>query len=678
MASSFSYRNFDIPLDEIDRIEVIRGSGGTIYGANSATGVVNIFTKTPERGINARVEQAAPGYTMASLRAGTEVGDNSAISGYLKFRYFGGFDSYAGKNEDGEPLGFTSRFTEEYDKSTMYVAGLKGKFSIGNNAELSFNSHFNALDKIDYTNTYEGGSLDLVSQALTSDNLYVHDGFSYRSVNSVRYDQNFSDDHTLFVRLSSNLENTYEKLGGGFTANNSFYDLELQDNITLGAFNELSFGANFRLVNLDISEINSVSTINYQNAQSNETLKGAFVQNKFRMLNDKLNLTLGIKTENFSLVNDKFYFSPMAKIAFSPSNNLTLWGGFTQSFTTPGLNNTNGEMFLFQTPSVEAWNTAAEAGVYQEFYNQYYDEAIASGEDPTTAEQTALVRINNFFNSEFGQQTVQFVTDLLVEENPSFAVENGSNTEPTKYQSFELGLRAGLANNLSFESNFFYNLIDDAIIAPTVTSTTVFKESNTQPGRFASYYFFGNYVKGTSIGSESMLRYKPLSNISLELSHTWLKSEWEYQENNEFDIYNPNVVDPSDLDQTPDVPYVPEHVFRLSGNIDLPNSFTFSLNAIHTSRFNTQAEYRFSDERYENLITPDLEVTPSSIIAKNGSRTIVSLRLEKRFIEDRLSIYAFGNDLFNNGMIANTNQITNVTISQIARMYGVGLNYKLN
>ena len=43
-SSSFDYAGFDIPLTEIDRIEVIKGPGGTIYGANAATGVLNIWT----------------------------------------------------------------------------------------------------------------------------------------------------------------------------------------------------------------------------------------------------------------------------------------------------------------------------------------------------------------------------------------------------------------------------------------------------------------------------------------------------------------------------------------------------------------------------------------------------------------------------------------------------------
>ena len=35
----------DLPLEDIDRIEVIRGPGGSIWGANAVNGVISIFTK---------------------------------------------------------------------------------------------------------------------------------------------------------------------------------------------------------------------------------------------------------------------------------------------------------------------------------------------------------------------------------------------------------------------------------------------------------------------------------------------------------------------------------------------------------------------------------------------------------------------------------------------------------
>ena len=36
----------NVMLEDVDRIEVIRGPGGTIWGANAVNGVINIITKS--------------------------------------------------------------------------------------------------------------------------------------------------------------------------------------------------------------------------------------------------------------------------------------------------------------------------------------------------------------------------------------------------------------------------------------------------------------------------------------------------------------------------------------------------------------------------------------------------------------------------------------------------------
>jgi outer membrane cobalamin receptor len=43
--SGVFWDTLDLPLFDIDRIEVIRGPGGSIWGANAVTGVISIFTK---------------------------------------------------------------------------------------------------------------------------------------------------------------------------------------------------------------------------------------------------------------------------------------------------------------------------------------------------------------------------------------------------------------------------------------------------------------------------------------------------------------------------------------------------------------------------------------------------------------------------------------------------------
>jgi iron complex outermembrane receptor protein len=44
--SGVLWDQLDLPLDTIDRIEVVRGPGGTVWGANAVNGVINIITKT--------------------------------------------------------------------------------------------------------------------------------------------------------------------------------------------------------------------------------------------------------------------------------------------------------------------------------------------------------------------------------------------------------------------------------------------------------------------------------------------------------------------------------------------------------------------------------------------------------------------------------------------------------
>ncbi len=679
MSSNFNFRNFDLPLDEIDRIEIIRGSGGTIYGANSATGVISIFTKNPGEydGVNVRAEGATPGYMMVSGRAGGQIGNNLSLSGYGKIRNFSGFESFAGKDINGESLGITSRFTEDYEKSSMISTGLKGAWNNGGSTRISFNTHFNTLQTTDYTATYENDAFDLLTQTIQTDRLFENDVTDNRFVGNIRLDQDFSENHKLFVRLSANGEKAFNRLGGGFQTTNRFYDFEVQDNFNL-AFNEFSIGINYRIVQFDISDINSNTTVNFIDPQANESLRGAFIQDRISVLNDKLKFTFGVKTENFSLVNDIAYFSPMAKVAFLPTSNFTIWGGFTQSFTTPGFNNTNVELFLFQTPPVETWTQAATLGVYQNFYPTYYDIAIAEGNTPEDAAVIADQRTNQFLTTPFAQDIISGVVDDLLLENPNYAVKNGSETVPTKYQAYEIGFRLGLGNSVSLESNAFFNVITDGITTQSFNEFAEYEESVTQPGRFAIYYLYGNYVKGTSVGTESMVRWRPVQNLRLELSHTWLRSEWEFQENDDFNIHDRGAISEEQLDQTPETPYVPEHIFRLGANWSLPNDFNVNINFLQTSKFRSEARYRFDDERYQNLISSSFEASPSTMVGENDTRTILNLRLEKSFSNNRFTAHIFGNDLLNEGIIERTNQVYNVTLSQIGRMYGAGLSYRLS
>jgi iron complex outermembrane receptor protein len=70
--------NLPISIDEIERIEIIRGPGSAVYGANAVTGVINIITKTPGEGGNlVRVDAGTTGYGQGTLMASGRAGGNA-------------------------------------------------------------------------------------------------------------------------------------------------------------------------------------------------------------------------------------------------------------------------------------------------------------------------------------------------------------------------------------------------------------------------------------------------------------------------------------------------------------------------------------------------------------------------------------------------------------------------
>ena len=78
----------DVVLDDIDRIEVIRGPGGTLWGANAVNGVVNIITKSAADTQGGFVEAAVGNETraIAAGQYGAKTTGGTAYRAYAKFR----------------------------------------------------------------------------------------------------------------------------------------------------------------------------------------------------------------------------------------------------------------------------------------------------------------------------------------------------------------------------------------------------------------------------------------------------------------------------------------------------------------------------------------------------------------------------------------------------------------
>lgn len=677
MSATVSFRNLDLPLDEIERIEIIKGSGGTVYGANSATGVVNIFTKDPSKYDNKltmRAERATPGYFVASVRGGGKITEKLSLSAYAKVRDFSGYGlmkEFDGdfvevpKNDGSGNTVILNRFSANYEHQQMISGGLKANYDISEKTKLSFRSHLNTLFKDhEYSNSYPPEWF-----ATQRDLLHDKQVRTFRITSNLRVDHTFNDKHSIFFRVSTNQETDYVRLGGGYDTHNGIFDLELQDNLKLG-MNDLIFGINYRAVNFKVDDIHDDETINYVDPNARESIKGVFAQDKLSFFNGKLNATLGLKAEQYTLVNDNFYLSPSFKLSYIPTEKLTFWGGFTQSYTTPGFNTTNIDLTLLKAPSYPFFYGQIQPKVKDGVYQGVYQGAINAGADATTAAAQA----NAFINSPQGQATIAQTTDAqtnaVASQYPGYysvGVKNGSKTVPTRFQTFEFGVRSTNISKVSLETNFFYTILSDGIIA---SDGTIFKASPslTQPGQRVDYYAYGNYLKGTSVGNETVAKGKLLSFLTLEGSYTLLKTTAEYQKNSDFDV---DKVPAEKRKKTLGDPTLPQSIWRFKAYLDLPKDFYITGSLIYATKTNTDAQYQFDNQRYIPVLGGK-----GQTIARNSDRTILNFKVEKKFDDKKLSVYVFGNDILNTkGIIEATSAVTNVTLSQIKAMYGIGASY---
>ena len=85
-----------IPLDQVERIEIVRGSGSVLYGDNAVGGVINIITKKPEKPFSARVEGVLGSYHL-NKESGSVSGKWGPLSALLSM----GYNATDGYRENG-------------------------------------------------------------------------------------------------------------------------------------------------------------------------------------------------------------------------------------------------------------------------------------------------------------------------------------------------------------------------------------------------------------------------------------------------------------------------------------------------------------------------------------------------------------------------------------------------
>jgi iron complex outermembrane receptor protein len=295
LSATVFWDSLDIPVDTIDRIEVISGAGGTLWGANAVNGVINIITKSARK-----MQGFALDANIGSFdRTGT-LSYGGVADDHVSYRaYVSGFDRAPTSAFD--PLDLTSdawrglqaggRVDGQWDNDTYRLEG-----AIYGNA-----THGDPPGQRNQQSTW-GGNIT----ARWHRDLDDQSSFGVQTY--------YSRDGRTSPVLSE-LLNTYDIVG--------------QYNTALWSDHKIAVGGEFRLWHETLQSFNPFS---FAEPGATLTLGSLFVQDEFP-LTSSLRLTLGFKGEenNYS----GFDYLPSARLAWQLDPDDLLWAAISRSVRTP-------------------------------------------------------------------------------------------------------------------------------------------------------------------------------------------------------------------------------------------------------------------------------------------------------------------------------------------------------
>jgi iron complex outermembrane receptor protein len=296
----------DTLLEDVDRIEVIRGPGGTIWGANAVNGVINIITK--------KAQETQGGLLVAGggseeqgfggVRYGRKVGENLFYRVYGKaFNRDAAFHS-TGPDFDDWRMG-QAGFRLDWDGQRGDTITAQGDIYTGDAGQRSVLTTFAPP----FRTTVEADA-DLAGGNLLG-----------------RWQHVFSPTSALSAQLY--YDRTYRREPTFREARDTF-DIDVQHRFRIPWQQEIRLGLGYRLTSSDVA---SVPTVVFTPSRRTDQLFSVFVQDEIRLFTEQLRLTLGSKFEH----NDYsgFEVQPNARLLWLLAPRHTLWAAITRAVRTP-------------------------------------------------------------------------------------------------------------------------------------------------------------------------------------------------------------------------------------------------------------------------------------------------------------------------------------------------------
>ena len=411
-------------LEDIDRIEVIRGPGGTLWGANAVNGVINIITKKAQQTQGGLVRIGGGNQFVTSAgRYGAKIGESTFGRAYVSYDSYSSNSMYASSEsaeDEWRPLQTGFRFDGEADQGLEWT--LQGD-AYRNEGEQHISYQWQREAPY-YTGDIVDDSLNKGANILGR----VHKDFGGGKALTFKAYYDFSNRDEHFYQLD------FET-----------FDVDVQYETPVGDRNNLTLGAGYRSVWGDFDENFQVQLKDRQ-----DNLYSAFIQDEIALIPDRLLLTLGSKYEHNDYTGNEW--QPSARILWKPQQQHALWLSAARAVRTPAMVEHEGKILIGMYPT----SRGAMAPLYMTGNDNFDSEELYAYEAGYRWQATDRLFFDaTVFYNDYDQ--MQSVTHAI---GPTGYRADFTNVTTGESTGFELAVDWKATDQLSFALAYSYFDLD--------------------------------------------------------------------------------------------------------------------------------------------------------------------------------------------------------------------------